>query len=298
MAQLLPRIIIVTRASELTLLVAEHGTREQARFAVSEEGRNFNELVARDERQRDAVRAVSTTLAPAWRRAHVGRDDLATFLFDPGDVVVAIGQDGLVPNVAKYLDTQLVLGVNPDPDHYEGLLVRHSARQAGALLDRAMRQRVEVERRTMVEARLDDGQTLRALNEIFVGQRQHQSAKYRLTVNGIEERQSSSGFIVATGTGCTGWARSIAHERKSAVAAPTPMQSALALYVREAFPAPGFGTNLTAAVLSGSAATAVSEMSTGGVIFGDGIEDDFVRFSWGRRVEITTASTALHLIVS
>ncbi len=297
MAQLLPRIVIVTRPSELTLLVSEHGTREQARFAVSEEGRDFNELVVRDERQRDAVRAVTASLPPAWRRATINRDDLATFLFDSGDVVVAIGQDGLVPNVAKYLDTQLVLGINPDPENYEGLLVRHSVREAGALLERAVAERVAFERRTMVEARLDDGQSLRALNEIFVGQRQHQSAKYRLTANGAQERHSSSGFIVATGTGCTGWARSIARERKDAVTPPAPTQRALALYVREAFPAPGFGTSLTAAVLNESAATAVSEMTSGGVIFGDGIEDDFLRFGWGRRVEITTASNSLRLIV-
>ena len=61
----------------------------------------------------------------------------------------------------------------------------------------------------MVRAALDDGQELRALNEIFVGHRTHQSARYELGVGGVNEHQSSSGLIVATGTGATGWAQSI-----------------------------------------------------------------------------------------
>jgi NAD kinase len=62
----------------------------------------------------------------------------------------------------------------------------------------------------MAHARLDDGQQLLALNEIFVGHRTHQSARYRIRpADEQEERHSSSGVIVSTGTGATGWARSI-----------------------------------------------------------------------------------------
>jgi len=50
-----------------------------------------------------------------WRRARVDRADLDRFLFEPEDVVVAVGQDGLVANVAKYLTGQPVIGCNPDP---------------------------------------------------------------------------------------------------------------------------------------------------------------------------------------
>lgn len=41
------------------------------------------------------------------KRAHFDR-----FVFAPEDVVIAVGQDGLVANVAKYLDGQPVLGIN------------------------------------------------------------------------------------------------------------------------------------------------------------------------------------------
>ncbi len=121
--------------------------------------------------------------------------------------------------------------------------------------------------------------------------RRHQSARYRLTVDGRQERQSSSGLIVATGTGCTGWARSIARERKHAIPPPAPTESRLVLYVREAFPAPGYGTELTAASIPASVAI-VSKMGEGGVVFGNGIAD-FLRLGWGRRAEIRPAERPL-----
>ena len=41
------------------------------------------------------------------------RGDLDRFLFEPDDLVVIVGQDGLVANVSKYLDGQPVVGINP-----------------------------------------------------------------------------------------------------------------------------------------------------------------------------------------
>ena len=97
----------------------------------------------------------------------------------------------------------------------------------------------------MVRARLGDGQTLLALNEIFVGHRTHQSARYRIAFGGRAERHSSSGLIVATGTGATGWAKSIAHDRRAAPALPEPLVRELAFLVREAWASVTTGDTLT-----------------------------------------------------
>jgi hypothetical protein len=141
----------------------------------------------------------------------------------------------------------------------------------------------------MVRAALDDGQELLALNEVFVGVRTHQSARYRIRYRGEEEKQASSGLIVATGTGATGWARSNARDRRARVALPGPTEAGLVFFVREAFPSVSAGTTLTAGRL-------VSENEEGGVIFGDGIEDDFLVFDWGQRVCVRLADARLNLV--
>jgi hypothetical protein len=208
-----------------------------------------------------------------------------------------------VPNVAKYLDGQRVLGVNPDPSLYDGLLVRHAAAATADLLADAAAGRCRIEARTMVEARLDDGQRLLALNEIFVGHRSHQSARYRLrrlAAGAREERQSSSWLIVASGTGATGWARSIQRDRRpsaESVALPAPTAPALAFFVREAFPSVATGTELTEGQIAGEDRLAVtSEMSEDGVVFGDGIEDDRLAFGWGVRADLGIARERLQLV--
>ena len=102
-----------------------------------------------------------------------------------------------------------MIGVNGDPSRNPGILVPHTAAAAVALLQRAAIGALPTEGRTMVRAELDDGQILLALNEVFVGHASHQSARYSLSYAGREEAQSSSGLIVASGTGATGWALSI-----------------------------------------------------------------------------------------
>ena len=52
--------------------------------------------------------------------------------------MIAVGQDGLVANVAKYLDGQTVIGVNPDPGRNPGVLVRHPPEATASLLQRAI----------------------------------------------------------------------------------------------------------------------------------------------------------------
>lgn len=290
-----PRAVFVTRESDYQLLLARHATREQARFFLEKRGQRIETLEERDRQLAGTLGAAGAAVPDDWRQALVARADLDRFLFGPEDVVVPVGQDGLVANVAKYLSGQPVLGVNPSPDLYDGVLVRVPLARLPDLLRASVQGAAPAERRTMVEARLDSGEALLALNEVFVGHRSHQSARYTLHAGDAAEDQSSSGLIVASGTGATGWARSIAEATGTRLALG-PEERAVGYFVREPFPSIATGTELRSGKLAREPLSVVSRMNDGGVIFADGIEQDFIAFDWGRRVTVGPAAHALHLV--
>jgi hypothetical protein len=279
--------------------LARYGTRAQARFALKDRGQSLDFVDQNHRKIEDAIASVVRGVPSAWRRVRLTRSQLDRFVFEPSDIVLAVGQDGLVANVAKYLTGQPVIGFNPDRGLYEGVLVRNDPADTTKIIEALMSGAISIEERTMVQVTLDDRQMLLALNEIFIGHRSHQSARYRIRVEQQEERQSSSGVIVSTGTGSTGWARSINSQRRSSLALPAAADAVLSLFVREAFPGTGFQATLTEAALHAKdTALITSEMDDSGVIFGDGIEDDSIAFTWGASATISVAAHRLRLVVS
>jgi NAD kinase len=293
-----PRVVVVTRSTEYEQLIRHHATAGQARFFLRQRSVGTTEIERGHGQLSGSLLAVEQAIPTSWRRSYVQRSELDRFLFEPEDIIFAVGQDGLVANVSKYLHGQPVIGVNPDPNRNPGVLVRHRPAAAADLLTRVMEGRAQIEARSMVEARLDDGQSLQALNEVFVGHHSHQSARYRLSWQGQEERQSSSGLIVTTGSGATGWASSISRERGSQIQLPAPSEDRLAFFVREAWPSPATGTELTEGLIqAGESLEVISEMDEGGVVFGDGIEADSLRLVWGERVQVSLAESTMQLVV-
>lgn len=295
---LTPRVVIVHRRTELDELLARHSTRGQAAFFLSSRGRRIEDVEARHAAMQQALTAVASAVPLDWRRGKVERQDLSRFLFAPDDVVVVVGQDGLVANVAKYLDGQPVIGVDPEPDRNPGVLVPHRPDGVAALLRVATAPAAgdHVEARAMVEAYTDDGQRLLALNEIYVGHASHQTARYTIALpDGRRERQASSGLLVSTGTGATGWCRSVWQERHSALPLPAPTEARLAWFVREAWPSPATGTSLVEGDLV-HAALSVTVESDRLVAFGDGIETDPRILTWGQSIEIRASTQQLRLL--
>lgn len=294
---LLPRCVLVERQTEFRDLLARHGTREQARFFLSQRGLALADVEERHLHHEEVRARVLGAVPPDWRSATVQRADLDRFLFAADDIVVVLGQDGLVANVAKYLDGQPVIGLNPEPERFPGVLVNQHPEALADLCADLSAGRAGFELRTMVRAGLDDGQELLALNEIFVGHRSHQSARYRLAVGDRHEHQSSSGLIAATGTGATGWAMSINRERAQPLELPAPTSPQLAWFVREAWESPSTRTALTGGLLTdGATIELTSELGGDGVVFGDGIESDRLELDWGQRVTVGAAERRLRLV--
>jgi len=309
-----PRVVLVTRKTGLEALLENQGTKGQAEFFLKARGQSIASFEQGHQRFRSNLAGVQQAIPADQRRTHVEREQVERFLFAPDDIVLVVGQDGLVPNTAKYLAGQLVIGVNPDPGQYDGVLCRHTPEQIPELL--AFTEAVvangvapegsayRIEQRSMAVAERDDGLRLYALNEVFVGHASHQSARYRLLLEGSErqavqeERQSSSGLICATGTGCSGWARSIADQRKLDTIPPAPSERALAWFVREPFPSVSTGTSLDHGLLvEGERLILFSEMGEGGVAFADGIETDRLDFLSGQVLTVGLAERNLNLVV-
>ena len=297
---LAPRVVVVSRRSELDQLLARHGTRAAADWYLRERGRDLAEVVDRHDALQAALTTVGAAIPVDWRRGAVDRDDLPRFLFGPEDVVVTVGPDGLVANVAKYLDRQPVIGVDPEPGRNAGVLVRFTAGQLAGLLPAVVASAAPTRGRAMVRAALDDGQELVGLNEVYVGHASHQSARYLLTApdggRARRERHSSSGVVIGSGTGATGWCASIARDRPGAPRPPAPEEEALCWYVREAWPSPVTGVSLTAGRIGSTDRLELVAESDGLVAFADGLETDRLALRWGQRLAVSVAPRRLALV--
>ncbi|MFE5541426.1 hypothetical protein ACFQ78_37665 [Streptomyces sp. NPDC056519] len=296
---LAPRAVLVHRRTEYEELLARHGTHGQAAFFLSSRGRSIDEVVRRHDRTRQALREVAAAVPLTWRSSRVERADLDRFLFAPQDVVVVVGQDGLVANTAKYLGGQPVVGIDTDPGRNPGILVRHRCADTAALLRAAIAAGDRAEELTMVEAVADDTQRLLALNEIYLGPPGHQTARYRLGPDGEDdpgEAQASSGVLVGTGTGATGWLRSLWLERGSTAELPAPCEARLLWFVREAWPSPATGTTRVTGELGRGQKLRMTVESDRVVVFGDGMEADALELTWGQSVRLGIAETSLRLV--
>jgi hypothetical protein len=291
-----PRVVVIHRRTEYDELVARHGTRGQAAFFLSTRGQDLAAVEGRHDLTEAALRTVSAGIPAEWARAVVERNDLSRFVFRPEDVIVVVGQDGLVANLAKYAARQPVIGIDPLPGTNAGVLVPHRPEATQRLLAAVSTGTAPTLERTMVQASTDDGQSLVALNEIYLGASTHQSARYTIRVADQAERQSSSGLIVGTGTGSTGWCRSLQQIQGRDLTLPGPADRALAWFVREPWPSPSTGATMTHGTV-GEEPVQVHVESDTLVAFGDGVEDDRLTLSWGQHVTVAIANRQLVTVV-
>src|SRR5438067_11005990 len=111
----------------------------------------------------------------------IERGFLPNFIFTPQDLVVTIGRDGLVVNTAKYLDGQPIIAVNPDPSRIDGVLLPFTPPKARAAVNNVLGGDARVHEITMAQVNLNDGQSLLAFNDFYLGQRTHLSSRCSLT---------------------------------------------------------------------------------------------------------------------
>jgi NAD kinase len=303
------KVVLVTRKSRLEELIARYHTQGQARFYVEHLGADFADYEREHNTYTAAKYTVLETLERECRVQVLDRGFLPSFLFGPEDLVVALGQDGLVANTLKYLDGQPLVGVNPDPTRYDGLLLAFKPLDLGLVLNEILLDKRPHKTITMAKAALSDGQVLYAVNDLFIGPKTHTSARYEISIGKTHEMQSSSGVIVSTGLGSTAWIKSIATgaariaQNLGAAAAGLQYRtqpwdaSFLQFAVREPFPSVATQATLVYGRTDRSTPLIIrSLMPENGVVFSDGIEIDYLDFNSGMTATIGVAERAGMLI--
>ncbi len=304
------KIILVTRATRLEELVARFNTEGQARFYVEHLGADFSDYEAEDRTYKNSLREVEAQLHEMGRLQVLDRHFLPNFIFGAEDTVVVLGQDGLVANTLKYLQEHPVVAINPDPARWDGVLLPFGVQDVSKVVRDVFGNRRKMREITMARAELNNGQHLYGVNDLFIGQRTHISARYMVEIGGDSEQQSSSGIIVSTGLGSTGWFKSIMagamgigkalgqSMRADMVGSFAWEANYLYYTVREPFPSRYSSTQMVFGELTREKPMRlVSQMPENGVIFSDGIEQDYLEFNSATHAVITVAEKKGHLVV-
>lgn len=330
------KIVIITKETQMDQLVRTFATKAQAQFYMAQTAKaaapaasrpvmkksgsaknnqaqevksEFDEINIADNVYKNSLRKLQGSIPPGLKIQHIDWSFLPNFLFGEKDLVVALGQDGLVINIAKYLGEQPIVAVNPDPARYDGVLLPFTVNDFQHHFRRIVSGEFDVSAITIAKASLNDGQTIHGVNDIFIGPRSHISFRCSVSFMGKEEYQSSSGIIVSTGCGSTGWFRSIVEGARRISygfdnASPAKGQSRfpwdadhLYFSVREPFESRTSRASISFGKITAAEPLVVTSlMGRNGIIFSDGIESDYLEFNSGKIATITLADRRARLV--
>ncbi len=298
--------IIVRSKTRRELLQDKFQTHAQAKFYVERSGGTLSDIDAEHDRFYQSLESITSQLAGRLKYKIIDRSFLPSFLFAENHLIVTVGQDGLVANTAKYAKGQPIIGVNPDPLQYDGVLLKTQVPAFAHQVDGVLQGKSKIAEITMAELKLNDGQRLLAFNDFFIGPASHISARYVIHHRDLKEEHSSSGILVATGAGKTGWMSSVLNMVRG-FAAETNVERyqqlawdsrELIFAVREPFVSRQSQANLVWGTVDQKSPLVVeSRMANAGVIFSDGVERDFLNFNSGAIASVGVAPETARLVI-
>jgi NAD kinase len=299
--------IIVKNKTRLEFLIERFNTKAQAKFYIERLGGNFEDYESEHETFYHSLVSLQTQLSKVIKNKTVERIYLPSFIFSEKNLIVVIGQDGLVANTAKYSKGRPIVAVNPDKGRYDGILLPFDTSDFIRGVENVVTNHYVSKTVRFAEARLNDGQRLLAFNDLFIGASSHVSARYKISYNRKTEEHSSSGIIVSTPAGSTGWLSSVFNmaygvtamfEKNLKPKRPKIKDDELLFTVREPFQSIRTQTGITAGLIkSKNMLTVESLMPTSGIIFSDGIETDFLKFNSGAIATIGIAPETAELVM-
>lgn len=298
--------IIVKNKTRLEALIERFNTKSQAKFYIERLGGDFHDYEMEDEIFHDSLNSLQSQLSKVVKHKIVDRAYLPSYLFSDKNLIVVIGQDGLVANTAKYSHERPIVAINPDKQRYDGVLLPFDTTNFIGGVESVLSNNYQSRKVNFAEARLNDGQRLLAFNDLFIGASSHISARYKLSFNESVEEQSSSGIIVSTQAGSTGWLSSVFNmaygvtglfEKNMKPKQPKLKENQLLFAVREPFKSIRTQANISVGLINNQKHLRIeSLMPIGGIIFSDGIESDFLQFNSGTIATIGIANETANLV--
>ena len=308
------KIVIITKKTWLEELTYKFNTVAQANFYIvqNQSVAQWNYYEDSHNQYQRSVEILKKSIPSNFKVQVIDREFLPNFLFNRTDLIVVIGPDGLVVNTAKYLDNQYILAINPDPQRINGVLLPFEVEDFRAQLKRIESGNETITQITMAEAILNDNQTITGVNDLYIGHESHMSSRYTLEFQGRSEDQSSSGIIVSTGAGSTGWYRSIitgalAISQQYRGGPVKPLENDyrfdwssdfVRFSVREPWAGDKWKANIVyGTIYKGDYLTIESKIPEGGRIFSDGIQEDYLGFNSGMIAKIGVSDKKVNLVV-
>nr|WP_321408099.1 hypothetical protein [uncultured Carboxylicivirga sp.] len=300
--------IVVKNKTRLEQLIERFNTKAQARFYIEHSGGDFNAYQQEHDCFYQSMDKIQTSISHHLKFKVIDRSFLPNFLFSENDCIVIVGQDGLVANTAKYAKGLPMIPINPDPTRNDGILLPYNTDNFESGLLKFLNNKYEYKQITMAQATLNDGQTIHAFNDLFIGPATHTSARYKLWFQKQSEIQSSSGIIVSTGAGSTGWLSSLFNManrmnrtfNNSTYDMEMHMDwddNHLIYVVREPFKSRHSNIQLSAGIIpKGESLKIESHMPLNGKIFSDGLENDYLAFNAGAIAEIGIANEKANIV--
>ena len=322
-------VIIVRSKTRLEQLTERFNTQAQAEFYITKSQESFKAKKAARKQKiaphkydsdfslyeienrtfYNSFKELQKSVEKVLKFKVIYQEFLPNYIFSENDLVVVIGQDGLVANTAKYVHNIPIIAVNPDPGRYDGVLLPFSSDNISIVLEKVLNGNYNYKMVTMAETVLNDDQKLLAFNDFFIGLSSHSSSRYEISFQGRSENQSSSGIIVSTGAGSTGWLSSLFNMANSISSTfynaekfpyqPILMEEEkLVFVVREPFLSKSSQINIASGIIYPNNELEIeSHMPKNGVIFSDGIQSDFLQFNSGAIATIKIANEKAKLVM-
>ena len=149
------RVVLITRKSRLEELLYRFNTIAQSKFYIEHLGGDFGDYEDEHKQYLSVVSQAVKILSNIGKVHRVDRTFLPNYIFGKDDIVVVIGQDGLVANTIKYLDNQKLIGVNPDSSRWDGVLLPYDIDSLKFIVEDTINRTCQIQYVTLAKATLN-----------------------------------------------------------------------------------------------------------------------------------------------